>query len=52
MFMILRNDYYNQRNENFIVGVIDKSKRTYDEDDLFKVRTPLKKSEQKEVLEL
>jgi len=39
--------YYSERNENFIVGVIDKSKRTYDDTDLFKVRTPLKKSEQK-----
>ena len=39
--------YYSERNENFIVGVIDKSKRTYDDTDLFKVRPPLKKSEQK-----
>jgi len=39
--------YYSERDENFIVGVIDKSRRTYDNTDLFKVRTPLKKSEQK-----
>lgn len=39
--------YYNQRNENFIVGVIDKSSKGYDQNDLFKVRPPLKKSEQK-----
>ena len=39
--------YYNERPENFIVGVIDKSIRTYNDTDLFKVRTPLKKSEQR-----
>ena len=40
-------DYYTERNENFIVGIIDKSTKSYEKADLFKVRVPLKKSEKK-----
>ena len=38
-------DYYDNRNENFIVGIIDKkiSQLSSDSDDLFKIRPPLKK---------
>mgnify|MGYP001284669710 CR=1 FL=1 len=42
-------DYYDNRNENFIVGIIDKniSKLSTESDDLFKIRPPLKKSASK-----
>ena len=40
-------DYYSKRDENFIVGVIDKSTNVYQEDDVFKIRTPIKKSKLK-----
>ena len=35
-------EYYNKRNENFIVGIIDKNKnkQALDADDLFKIREP------------
>jgi hypothetical protein len=39
-------DYYEERNENFIVGIIDKNfnKLAYDEPDLFKIRPPRAKN--------
>ena len=40
-------EYYNKRNDNFIVGVIDKSPRSYEKEDVFKVRPPIKKSDLK-----
>lgn len=36
-------DYYNTREENFIVGILDKDSKGIEE--IFKIRTPLKKSD-------
>ncbi len=38
-------NYYEERNENFIVGIIDKnkSKNTLDNEDIFKIRNPMVK---------
>ena len=42
------NHYSFKRDENYIVGVIDKSTNVYQEDDVFnRFRTPIKKSKLK-----
>jgi|SaaInlStandDraft_5_1057022.scaffolds.fasta_scaffold00487_15 superfamily II DNA or RNA helicase len=40
-------DYYTKRNDNFIVGIIDKSPRSYEKEDIFKIRPPITKSDLK-----
>jgi DNA polymerase III delta prime subunit len=42
-------DYYEKRNENFIVGIISMNQNKYDteKDDIFKIRPPLQKSDSK-----
>jgi hypothetical protein len=42
-------EYYENRNENFVVGIIDKNvnKLAYDDNDLFKIRDPIVKNTDK-----
>jgi len=39
--------YYDKRNDNFIVGIIDKNKLDRNVDDIFKIRPPIKKTDKK-----
>jgi len=40
-------DYYNKKDDNFIVGIIDKNNLDKNVDDIFKIRPPLKKGDKK-----
>jgi len=40
-------DYYEKRDDNFIVGIIDRNKLDKNIEDIFKIRPPIKKSDKK-----